>query len=119
MVTSGGAISGYCSIDSTDTDTAPASTIRTDTTDERMGRSMKKCVNIELLFCRLDDLHRLARNHLQHAVDHHPLAGLEAVDDDDVLVALVVAHRDRPQLGEAVGLDHVHQMPLGSLLHRE
>jgi hypothetical protein len=33
---------GYCSIGDTDIETAPASTIRIEITDERTGRSMKK-----------------------------------------------------------------------------
>ena len=39
-------MSGYCSIGDTDIETAPASVIRMAMTDERIGRSMKKWVNI-------------------------------------------------------------------------
>jgi hypothetical protein len=45
MVTCGGDMSGYCSIGETDIDTAPASTMSSEMTDERIGRSMKKWVN--------------------------------------------------------------------------
>src|SRR5689334_15670454 len=45
IATCGGASSGYCSIGETVIATAPASTIRSEMTDERIGRSMKKCVN--------------------------------------------------------------------------
>src|SRR5437762_10461027 len=103
-VTSGGAISGYCSIDSTDIDMAPARTIRIERTDDRIGRSMKKCVNMALgLQCGLRrKLHRLPRHHLQHAVDHHALAALQALEDHDVLRAVVIAHHHRPQLRHLV-----------------
>src|SRR4029079_8147700 len=46
MLTDGGAISGYCSIGDTDIDTAPASTNRIEMTADRIGRSIKKCVNM-------------------------------------------------------------------------
>jgi hypothetical protein len=45
IATCGGASSGYCSIGETVIATAPASTISSDMTDDRIGRSMKKWVN--------------------------------------------------------------------------
>src|SRR5262245_57476693 len=83
IVTCGGDMSGYCSSGDTDIDTAPASTISSEITDDRIGRSMKKWVNTAraclLLLRRLaglrwsllglragvDDLHRLPGNDLQ------------------------------------------------------
>src|SRR5882672_1208115 len=130
-------MSGYCSIGATDIDTAPASTIKSEMTDERIGRSMKKWVNTRLLLRRLAvlrrlaggcfrlggaglaDLDRLARDDFQGAVDHHAVAGPQTLRDQDALLARVVAHHDGPELGCAVLLDHVHQMPVGPLLHRE
>src|SRR5689334_12705984 len=116
-------MSGYCSIGDTDIDTAPARTIRSEMTEERIGRSMKKWVNtgprlllrrlaafFRLARCgrgRLADLHRLTGNDLQHAVDHDAIARLQAVGDEDALVARVVADDHGAQLGDAVVLDHV------------
>ena len=87
-------------------------------TDERIGRSMKKCVNMRaptssaasaasrrlprsrlaLRPARRDDLHRLAGHHLEHAVDDDAVALVQAVDDHDVLLAVVVADDHRPHL---------------------
>ena len=66
-------------------------------TDDRIGRSMKKCVNIAAATSsvrrlgaaarrgragvaagRRHDLHRLARHHLEHAVDDDAVAGVQA-----------------------------------------
>src|SRR5262245_55234913 len=117
MVTCGGDMSGYCSIGDTAIDTTPASTISSEMTAERIGRSMKKCVNIELLF--VQDFYRLSRHDAQRPVYHHAIPALQAADDDDVLAALELADDHRAQLGGAVRLDHVHQVPVGALRHRE
>src|SRR5215831_8750811 len=126
-------MSGYCSIGDTDIDTAPASTISSEMTDERIGRSMKKWVNTEprlLLRCldvlgrfpggaRLADLHRLPRNDLEGAFDDDAVAGRKARGDQDALLVRIVSDHHRPQLRGAVLLDDVHNMALRALLHRE
>src|SRR5215831_18892560 len=103
-------MSGYCSIGDTDIDTAPASTISSEMTDERMGRSMKKWVNTGprlLLFrlaalsglvgvarpgrSRLADLDRLSGHHSQGAVDHDPVARLQAARDQNALLVGIVS----------------------------
>src|SRR6185295_240213 len=102
MVTCGGAMSGYCSIGETDIDTAPASTISSEMTAERIGRSMKKWVNIAaaLLLGRLGrllrrlgrfaarsggasgcNLDRLAGYDFQRAVGDHLVAGFQPIHD--------------------------------------
>ena len=89
-------------------------------TDDRIGRRMKKCVNIARAGCRYfgrwpggaaaKPLPRrrgppqpppspapAVPDHLQEPVDDDPVAGVQAAGDDDVLVADVVAHDHRPQ----------------------
>src|SRR5882672_5887162 len=68
---------------------------------------------------RLDDLDGLPGNDFQCAVDHDPVAGSQAGRDQDALLARVVADHHGPQLGGAVVLYHVHEMAVGTLLHRE
>src|SRR5947199_9791130 len=85
IATCGGASSGYCSIGETVMATAPASTIKSEMTDERIGRSMKKWVNtVRRLFFRCvgrfdrarrrHDRHQLSWNHLLHAVNDNAAA---------------------------------------------
>src|SRR5215470_407697 len=140
IVTCGGDMSGYCSIGDTDIDTAPASTISSEMTDERIGRSMKKWVNTEprLLLrrlavlgrflggafrlaraARLADLHRLPRNDLEGAFDDHAVAGRKARGDQDALLVGIVSDHHRPQLGGTVLLDDVYDMALRALLDGE
>ena len=120
-MTCGGASSGYCEIGATHIATAPPSTIRIEMTADRIGRSMKKWVNMRCaLFLLLSgfarfrarhpglggarlrcsagrgDLDRLPGNDLQHALDHDAVPGVQAAHDDDVLVADVVADDNRP-----------------------
>src|SRR5262249_45437166 len=98
-------------------DTAPARTMSSEMTDERIGRSMKKWVNTGLLLrrclalrrllgsafrlgrrARLADLHRLTGNDLERAFDHDAVTRLEAVRDQDSLLVGIVADYDGPQL---------------------
>src|SRR5882672_5657243 len=104
-------MSGYCSIGDTDIETAPASTMRSEMTDERIGRSMKKWVNTDrrLLLCRLaalgrlpagapcrsrggrlGDLDGLPGDDSQGAVDHDPVAGLQPARDENAFLAGIV-----------------------------
>src|SRR5213075_2936867 len=102
MLTDGGASSGYCSIGATDIATRPARTNRIEMTDDRIGRSMKKCVNMRRLLLasvvcfrgrrvdrgrgtRCDDLHRLPRHDLQHTIHHDAIALGKTILDHDVL----------------------------------
>src|SRR5882672_5759411 len=141
MVTCGGDMSGYCSIGDTDIETAPASTIRREMTDESIGRSMKKWVNTEprLLLRRLAvlrrfhggaltlgrsrdrfaDLHRLSRNDLQRPFHHDAVARLQPARDQDALLIGIVADHHGPQLGRAVLLHDVDDMAFRALLHGE
>src|SRR5687767_11732894 len=144
MVTCGGAMSGYCSIGATESATAPASTNSIEMTADRIGRSMKKCVNtggrnpqsvrlvgaaalgppacrggrrLDAGHRRLHDLHRLPWDHLERALDHHPVAGMQAARDHDVLLLNVIADHHGAQLRRVVLLDHVNQVAVGALLH--
>ena len=93
-------------------------------TDDRIGRSMKKWVNMARrptsslgrasaaalpaaspAFAAAGAPARrsspAARHDLQHAVDDHAVTRVQAGDDDDVLLAVVVADDHRPHLGDA------------------
>ena len=107
-------------------------------TDDRIGRSMKKWVNMArrayFFAARLLAAARLRApaaapgstiftgwpgTTLQHAVHHHAVARVQAAQDHDVLVAVVVADHHRPHLGGPVLLDHVDQVAVRALLHGE
>ena len=125
-------MSGYCSIGEAVIDTTPASTIRIEITDDRIGRSMKKCVNIYFSFAAPARLWpALAASPGSTILTGAPATTrnapstttrsprLQAAHDDDVLLALVVADHHRAQLGVTVLLDDVDQVTVGALLHRE
>ena len=89
-------------------------------TDDRIGRSMKKCVNMACATswrcrapwprgrrrrcsaARRHDGHRLARHDFQHAVDDDAVARVKSRQDHDVLVAVVVADDDGPDLRDVL-----------------
>src|SRR5438477_7570898 len=125
MLTEGGAISGYCSIGAFDIATRPARTNRIEMTDDRIGRSIKKCVNMRRLllgcgcvrggcFCGRsaggDDPDWLSRHGLHHSFDHDTIALGQSLLDHDVLVAVVITHDHRTHLGDVARVDHVYEM---------
>ena len=95
-------------------------------TDDRIGRSMKKCVNMRYFLAASalgrrragrDDRHRLPGDDLEHAVDDDAITFGEALRDDDVLVAVVVADDHRADLGHVARVHDVHDVAVAALLH--
>src|ERR1700679_2344478 len=110
----GGMICGNCAIGSPTSDTAPISTVRMAITIATIGRRMKKAEITSSSSMALrrgvgggrlrgDD--RRAVADLLNAVDHHPVARLDA-RGDDADRAGGRAHLDPVELHLAVGADH-------------
>src|SRR4051812_1766308 len=127
MLMTGGAISGYCATGNREKATAPRITMTIETTEAKIGRSMKKCdirmppgpTNSRILGLRASrdrgsalllrrDLHIWPDPH--QAIDHDAVVRLDAILDDAQVVFDQWPERNVLLHRRVVGIDHQNEL---------
>src|SRR5262249_32186921 len=122
----GGARNGYCSTDNPLRVTTPSRTIRIEMTIATIGLRMKKFDMARFPFRLLlgfrywrrgSWVHLGARSYFLHAFHDDPIAGVQPLKNNDVLVRLVT-NSDRSQRGFVLRVDNQNGLGALELLNR-